>query len=696
MPAQRISEFDTWRPGYGAATVAIRIAGTSALANVFTDEGLSSAAANPQTLIEKTVDGVSYGKWSTSLYTASGYYLEIGSVDQTGVQRPALFDLDGEDASGAVVTPTGGSKELSLANHLARRIDVRDFGDFIAVGGAGASSATNTATLTAAIGAAGADGGGFVELPAGTYAFDTISIPTGVVLRGRGRNATILQSTQASNIVTPEGNRAGLSRLSLDGVSQIGGSTGFYSIAKGELVFDDVEIKRFETGLHVLGSESIVWNDLFVSDCVTGARLTGDTNSGGATAGKLLRQVNWLGGAADLCSSSGIVIENVDAEAKMVFLDHLRFDANTGAALRVIGARATILRNPSFTSNTIAISVADGDPVDDDNTVNGLLIDGGLIDGGEINLEGELANILFRRVELSNVAITLTTPQNNVVAQDCREDALVTIAGTATAWIRSSEQDSGAAFGVTTGNAATKAWGIALESGQRVYLEGKTLGRQRNGMRHGSWHLVAMAQRPPAELDYDTQTGNFTVGNVLTGQTSGATARIVDDTDGGTTGTLRLQDIIGDFIDNEIITDGSGGSATANGAISQGDVALIGPVNILRRTYPQANLAYDAQSANYVVGSIVTGATSKAAGTIAADTDGGTSGTLTLTDVTGEFVDNELLTGTGGGSATVNGVLTSTMWNATFVANGPEVELRVTGETGHTVEWTVDVDVRAT
>jgi len=68
-------------------------------------------------------------------------------------------------------------------------------------------------------------------------------------------------------------------------------------------------------------------------------------------------------------------------------------------------------------------------------------------------------------------------------------------------------------------------------------------------------------------LNYDAQTTNFTVGKVLTGTTSGAYGTIVTDTDYGTTGTLKLSNCNGDFIDNEPITDNGviPGAATANG-----------------------------------------------------------------------------------------------------------------------------------
>jgi len=67
------------------------------------------------------------------------------------------------------------------------------------------------------------------------------------------------------------------------------------------------------------------------------------------------------------------------------------------------------------------------------------------------------------------------------------------------------------------------------------------------------------------DIDYTGQSGNFTEGLVITGGTSGATARIVSDVDSGTTGTLILSNIRGTFQSGETIADTSTGSATTNG-----------------------------------------------------------------------------------------------------------------------------------
>jgi hypothetical protein len=65
-------------------------------------------------------------------------------------------------------------------------------------------------------------------------------------------------------------------------------------------------------------------------------------------------------------------------------------------------------------------------------------------------------------------------------------------------------------------------------------------------------------------LPYDAQSGNFTVGNVVTGGTSLATALIIDDLDAGTTGMLVVTGISGTFANDEALTDGGTGAATAN------------------------------------------------------------------------------------------------------------------------------------
>jgi len=66
-------------------------------------------------------------------------------------------------------------------------------------------------------------------------------------------------------------------------------------------------------------------------------------------------------------------------------------------------------------------------------------------------------------------------------------------------------------------------------------------------------------------LAYDTQTGNFSQGGLLTGATSGATGYIVADHDSGASGFLCLRQVKGIFQNNESITDETAGAALVNG-----------------------------------------------------------------------------------------------------------------------------------
>jgi hypothetical protein len=86
---------------------------------------------------------------------------------------------------------------------------------------------------------------------------------------------------------------------------------------------------------------------------------------------------------------------------------------------------------------------------------------------------------------------------------------------------------------------------------------------------------VMRRQMRTPTLDYVSETAAFTVGATLTGASSGATAIIRAVTDSGTTGTLTLSNLSATaFTDDEVITDGSGGSATMSGNITKGPGSL--------------------------------------------------------------------------------------------------------------------------
>jgi len=80
---------------------------------------------------------------------------------------------------------------------------------------------------------------------------------------------------------------------------------------------------------------------------------------------------------------------------------------------------------------------------------------------------------------------------------------------------------------------------------------------------------VDYAYNYKVSLAYDAQTVNFTVGDEVKGNTSGASGIIESDTDAGATGTLILTNVRGTFLDNETLVDSAsptGGKARVNGA----------------------------------------------------------------------------------------------------------------------------------
>lgn len=66
-------------------------------------------------------------------------------------------------------------------------------------------------------------------------------------------------------------------------------------------------------------------------------------------------------------------------------------------------------------------------------------------------------------------------------------------------------------------------------------------------------------------------------------------------------------------------------------------------------------VAYDAQTANFSLGTTLTGGTSTATARIEAILDAGTTGVLALSNIQGTFQNNETITDTEGGSATEDG-----------------------------------------
>ena len=575
--AQRISEFDLWRPGYGGATVTIYIAGGTTPASVWTDEALSVAASNPQTLSSQTVGDVTYGKFAAPLYTASAYYLDIDSDDQTGIQRSPLTTLVAQDASDATVIPTGGSVTTAIDNLFARVIWAEDYGAI------GAVAATNTTTLTTAIGIAAAQGGGFVMLPDNTSInFNQLTVSAGVILIGQGRSGspTVLQSQTAAACITLGGDGAGLMNLVVDGVNKVASGIGVYSKAKDETVLQNVLIKRFETGIQQQGGRRAFWKDFYIDACTTGAKLYGNLDTAN---GDQWRNNRWINGVVSTCTSIGVEMSYEDRKVYENCLS-IGFEDNTGTALKLNGCRFTDLSGSWFSGNTTNFLIQDDTLTTvTDNTTIGVRFSGGSMTSGAATFNGLCQDIVFDGVAISDVDFTLTSVTSNILWANCTEDSLVTLAGNGTRLTRCRSMfgDPPTSSVTTTDGSALKAWEITLDPGQKAWLEAKVSAVMRNGTDYGFYHISRAVHRPGSTLAYDAQSANFTLGLVLTGATSGATARIIADSDSGATGTLTIKDITGVYLDNEIITDSSTGSATANGTLSHQNAALLGSTVVI-------------------------------------------------------------------------------------------------------------------
>lgn len=579
--------FDTWEAGYDNASVEVIVAGTvGTLASLFTDEALSVAAVNPQTLITTTVNGINYGKFATPLYTGQAHYLQINSVDQTGVFRPALATLDAEDASASEVTAAGGGVANELEDIVARNVEATDYGLID-----DSSTSANTTTIAAAIGAASARGGGTVWLPEGTIPFTQLSVPGNVLLRGRGRDVTMLQSQTGARVITLTGDAAGLADLTLDGVDQVISGVGIFSKSKNETRLHDVGIKHFETGVEQRGARRTTWCEVYIDNCITGALLRGDLDTGGGSDGDEYAGNYWYGGRVEECTGVGIELRFVDKKLHGNCFEDIGFENNTGIGIKIGGARFTRFSGCWFGGNTTNIAVADGTDTTkaDENTVIALVFDHGYMDGGNSTFTGKLQDVIFDSYEFfattNNCTFTIDIATNNILARDCTEDLNVVLAGNdALRWLRQESilgQDPGS-FVVTTDATVTPAFRQTMDYGTIINVEAVVTAIARNGIDKAMYHVAQAAYRAGSTLAYQTQTANFTLGDMITGGTSGAKARVTADSDSGATGTLTLKDITKEFLNGETITGTQSGSAITNGVLAHQAAALFGSMTSIQ------------------------------------------------------------------------------------------------------------------
>ena len=505
---------------------------------------------------------------------SSGFF---NSTDTTGVRQPPLVTLNAVDVSFSTAVAQRGGYPVPLRVWLDRQIFVQSYGQFAASVG----SATNTTTLVAAIGAAAAQGGGEVLLPAGVFPIGVFTLPTGVILKGQGLGSTTLQSQSGASVCTIGGSGAGLRQLILDGVVLSTASIGVDMTGVSNVVMTDVLITRFATGLRAKGLQEAVWTNLSITNCATNADIRGDANAGGATAGTQVRDINWRGGLVSLATVAGLVFEVIDKAVGNILLQGVLFSQNVGSALTMTGVRDWTVLNCTWDSNTINWTIQDAPNTTYaaiNTTRNGLFtggeVTGNLVNGAACFFNGTCANVRCQDMSFSACSINLSIPLNPITFRDCYLDSATTVTGYAALFQSLRTNDTGYVTGVTTTGVSIVAYSLAMQPGQVVSIEARIVAKQRNGPNYASFWIAAGAECAPAIAVYLSASSAFTVGAVLTGVTSKASARIIAVTSAGSSGTLSLESITGTFQSGEIIQDSSGGTAQLNGALTLGSVTL--------------------------------------------------------------------------------------------------------------------------
>lgn len=577
--ATLIWQFALWRESYAGAVVEILKEGTTEFADVYADVNLSEPADNPQVLISQTVNSRDFGKFTVPLYTPDSYYLRINGIETTGVYYPGIRTLNGEDASAADVTSNKGGIPRTAGDRAAYTVHVLDFGNLLEVDG---SASENTTTLEAAIGAAAAENGGDVILPAGTFKVTSFSLPENVVLRGQGMNATIIQSIEADSIVTVTGDYAGLRDMTLDGINLNPGSVGVLTIGHANLRLTDITIKRFAIGLKALGGSDHHYTNLVATNCGVCVTLRGDLDASNTNEGGDFTDLVWNGGSITESTEYGLHLKQVDSDVNDLSIRDLIIMDNVGtSAVFIEGATSLQFEDLTFTANTLRhLLTADTTGTTATKFANATFRSC-VIDGDEIKIAGQSKDVTFERCILSgDLSIYASAPTYPVMFIDCVEAATVTQTGDTDKISRWQQVDAGVFRGNTTPTVSTATiFKRMLNPGELVHLTVIASAVQRNAAAFGTIKKTAAAYCPAATLNYDGQTVNFTTGLTLTGGTNGGTAILQTQTDGGASGTMNLINMVGTaFADNEPLSQSTGGAAIVDGSITYVDSLVIGPV----------------------------------------------------------------------------------------------------------------------
>lgn len=562
----RVEEFDIYRAGYAGRTVTIYQAGTQEPAEVFSDVGLSVPTANPQYLTSYTdANGTTYGKFAAPVYVGTPYSLDIDISGQTGVVRMPLYDADAVDLSTGLVTSSRGSAAQTLANLAAGPIiEAREFGRL------DGDAAENNAVLAAGLNATAAAGGGTLLLPTGSIEATSWTIPANVVLQGQGRGVTLLRSALAEKVCTFGGNAAGLRNLTLDGISANVGSVGLYAATKTDWLLDGVEITRFEKGLSAYGGQRLLLRQLYLTACATGGELRGDAG--------ILRGVTWLGGFVGNNTNIGLQLYFQDNPVEDITIEGVEFLANLVQAFSAVGARRVKLRGGRMSGGVTHVAISDGllDAYKASNTTQAIEFERVGFDAGEHTFTGASRGVVYDSCKFaSGNLFTMNAPSNTILMRNCDEEAAVGRGGVFEALLKENPGPCGVCDFDTTSTTPTKIYEVALQPGEILMLRARVYGYLLNGVGAASFWLRATAWCSPATMTFDSANAVMVAGAIITGQISGATARLVAYPSGSVlAGTMSIIDINGIFAVGETCDTDSGVTFRTTGIPVTGTVSI--------------------------------------------------------------------------------------------------------------------------
>lgn len=166
-------------------------------------------------------------------------------------------------------------------------------------------------------------------------------------------------------------------------------------------------------------------------------------------------------------------------------------------------------------------------------------------------------------------------------------------------------------------------------------------------------------------IAYDAEVSEFTIGETVTGGTSGATGKIWQlDDQGGGEGVLYVYEIVTLPWIWQIVYENGSEQFTVGAALEsstgRATITADAPGTTTR------TLKYDGGTALFAGGETVTGGTSGATATVVSVAGIAASGTLTLSEVVGAFTDGEALAGSVAGAANADGVLSAPIYAGTL------------------------------